>query len=104
MYLKVEGATSNTDKAWSHYTRAAAAQVWAKPQPAGRLAVYVVNPSPTGGAAIVRVDLATLGLGAAKTASVRDLWSRQDIGDTVGAQLTAKVEPLDSAFLLLTPH
>ena len=102
VYLKGEGVSANSDKNWSHYSRAAA-QVWVKPQSAGKLAVYIVNPSPTGQAIAVKVDLATLGLPAVKTANVRDLWSRQDIGDTAGAQLMATVEPLDSAFLLLTP-
>jgi hypothetical protein len=103
MYLKEEGVPANSDKNWTHYSRPAAAQVWVKPQPAGKLAVYVVNPSPSGQAVTIKVDFATLGLSSAKAASVRDLWSRQDIGDTNGAQLTATVEPLDSAFMLLTP-
>ena len=103
MYLKHEGVQANTDKNWSHYSRAAAAQVWVKPQPAGKMAIYIVNPSPTGQATSIKVDFATIGLGGAKAASVRDIWSQQDIGVTDGAQLTANVEPLDSVFLLLTP-
>ena len=79
-------------------------QVWAKPQPAGKLAVYVVNPSPSGKAAAVTVDFATLGLPPTVTgASVRDVWSRQEVGPTAGASLKLTVEPLDSAFVLLTP-
>ena len=79
-------------------------QVWAKPQPDGALAVFVVNPSPSGKATAVSVDFATLGLPPSVTAAkLRDIWARQDVGTTTGATLTASVEPLDSAFFLLTP-
>ena len=79
-------------------------QVWAKPQPNGALAVFVVNPSPSGKATAVSVDFATLGLPPSVTAAkLRDIWARQDVGTTAGATLTASVEPLDSAFFLLTP-
>ena len=79
-------------------------QVWAKPQPDGALAVFVVNPSPSGKATAVSVDFATLGLPPSVTAAkLRDIWARQDVRTTAGATLTASVEPLDSAFYLLTP-
>jgi len=77
-------------------------QVWAKPQPKGTVAVYVVNPAASGNAARVSVGFEALGL-AATSASVRDLWARQEAGHTKGATLTVEVAPLDSAFLLLTP-
>ena len=77
-------------------------QVWVKPQPAGTLAVYVVNPTPNG--TDVAVDFVTLGLGAKVTGvSVRDLWARKDVGSAKG-MLTARVPAMDSAFLLLTPQ
>jgi hypothetical protein len=78
-------------------------QIWAKPQPAGTLAVYIVNPSASGKATLVTVDFKTIGLGGVKRASVRDLWARQDVGETKGAEFSASVEPLDSGFFLLTP-
>jgi hypothetical protein len=78
-------------------------QVWIKPQPKGKLAVYVVNPTPHG--TDVAVDFATLGLGAEVTgAGVRDLWARKDLGDVKGRLLTASVASMDSIFLLLTPQ
>jgi len=104
MYLKdagVDGATGDED--WTHYSKADAVQVWVKPQPGGRLAVFVVNPAQSGKAAQVEVSFAALGIANATSASVRDIWSRQEIGD-VKAALKATVEPLDSAFLLLTPR
>ena len=102
MYLKDVGDNQNTDANWTTYARKSPVQVWVKPQPKGALAVYVVNPAPDGKAAAVSVDFATLGLPTA-AAAVRDLWSRQDIGDASSGVLKATVEPLDSAFLLLTP-
>ena len=45
-------------------------QVWAKPQPKGTVAVYVVNPAASGNAARVSVGFEALGL-AATSASVR---------------------------------
>lgn len=78
-------------------------QVWVKPQPEGKLAVYVLNPTPN--VTDVAVDLATLGLGPNVTgARVRDLWARKDLGDAKGGLLTASVPSMDSAFLLLTPQ
>ena len=78
-------------------------QVWVKPQPKGALAVYVVNPtSNTGAAASVSVDFATLGLGGT-TATVRDIWRRQDAADATGSELKVTVPEMDSVFLLLTP-
>ena len=80
-----------------------AVQVWIKPQPGPKLAVYVVNPTPN--ATDVAVDLATLGLGPGVTgARVRDLWARKDLGDAKGGLLTASVPSMDSVFLLLTPQ
>ena len=78
-------------------------QVWIKPQPKGKLAVYVVNPTPNG--TDVAVDFATLGLGAEVTGvGVRDLWARKDLGDAKGRLLTTSVPSMDSVFLLLTPQ
>lgn len=77
-------------------------QVWVKPQPKGKLAVYVVNPGPN--ATDVALNFTTLGLGARVTAAgVRDLWTRKDTGDATAAVLKASVPSMDSIFLLLTP-
>lgn len=101
IYLKDVGATPNADANWTHYSRADPVQVWVKPQPAKKLAVYVVNPAPSGKPASLTLDFATLGL-TCHAASVRDLWARQEIGE-VTATLKVTVQPLDSAFYLLTP-
>ena len=104
MYLKDFGDNENAGANWTSYTRASPAQVWVKPQPKGALAVYIVNPATAGKAVAVSVDFGTLGLPKGTTAvAVRDVWSRQNIGDASGGVLKATVEPLDSAFLLLTP-
>ena len=76
-------------------------QAWVKPQPSSKLAVYVVNPSPTGNAT-VKLPFATLGL-AGSAAHVRDIWARADIADATGGVLQAIVPPMDSVFLLLEP-
>ena len=102
MYLKDTGAQANSDADWTHYSRPPPVQVWVKPQPAGALAVYVVNSNPTGKAASITVPLAKLGLSVA-TVHVRDIWSRQDVGQAARA-LRVSVAPLDSAFLMLSPQ
>ena len=76
-------------------------QAWVKPQPSSKLAVYVVNPSPTGNATVT-LPFATLGL-AGSAAHVRDIWARADIADATGGVLQAIVPPMDSVFLLLEP-
>jgi hypothetical protein len=75
IYLKDAGAAANTDANWTHYSRGDPVQVWVKPQPAGMLAVYVVNPAPSGKPASLSLDFGTLGL-TCHTASVRDVWAR----------------------------
>ena len=50
----------------------------------------------------VNVEFSTLGL-SASSASVRDIWARQDVADATGGTLKVTVPPSDSAFLLLTP-
>ena len=57
-------------------------------------------PRSLGGAEAYRCVVCTLPGG---TCEHSDIWARQDVGTTAGATLTASVEPLDSAFFLLTP-
>jgi alpha-galactosidase len=78
-------------------------QVWVKPQLAGKVAVYVVNPTPN--STEVALPLVTLGLSAkVLKAGVRDLWARKELGDATAAVLKVSVPSMDSVFLMLTPQ
>ena len=85
IYLKDAGSTPNADHGWTRYSRPAPTQVWAKPQPNGKLAVYAVNAEETRGTTAVSLtlDFATLGFEpkpGSTTADVRDIWARQELG------------------------
>ena len=87
-------------------------QLWAKPQPAGRVAVLLINNSPQAQHPSIALDAATL-LGPTATAAaaaaakdsswrVRNIWEREDVGGFTGS-FTPAVPAYDSGFYLLTP-
>ena len=74
-------------------------QVWVKPQPAGKVAVLIINAQNA--TVNASVTLAELNVSASGV-SVRDVWRKQELGQASGA-VVAEVGPTDSQFLLLTP-
>jgi hypothetical protein len=83
-------------------------QVWAKPQPHGRVALLLINLAPdlTRDISINLSDLSVLGLdGAAVAYKVIDVWSGMELPSPQGGTYTAKaVPPHASAFVILTPQ
>lgn len=83
------------------------AQLWAKPQPRGAVAVFALN---AGSATTVALEISLekdLGLPAAGTYGVRDIWShvaRPDALPGSGVLLTGPIKNHDSKFFLLTPQ
>ena len=75
------------------------AQIWVKPQPAGKVAVLIINAQNASMNA--SVTLAELNM-SAPGVSVRDVWRKQELGQ-VSRVVEAEVGPTDSQFLLLTP-
>lgn len=75
-----------------------------KPQPQGKVAVYIVFPMNPYTPVDVIIQFNELGFeSAVSSAGVRDLWAQKDIGDATGAVLNVTVMPFDSRFLVLTP-
>lgn len=63
-----------------------------------------VQPEPPSKPVEVVVTFSELGLGQNVTsAGVRDVWARQTLAATAGAQLNVTVSPMDSVFVVLTP-
>jgi hypothetical protein len=79
-----------------------ALMLWAKPQPGGAVAVLLVNNHPSIAYSNVKVELAEVGLDAAHTVAVRDIWSHTDRADVTGS-MELSVPSRDSVFVLLTP-
>lgn len=79
-------------------------QLWAKPQPGGAIAVFLVNMlTPWAHSAVsVTVHFAKeLGLKSGATYSIRDVWRRSDVG--VGKSLSVQLDGYDSVLFLLSP-
>jgi hypothetical protein len=78
-------------------------QLWAKPQPAGGVAVLLINNSPHTQHPEIAFDAATLGATATESSKwkVRDIWERADVGVFSGS-FTPKVPAYDSGFYLLS--
>ena len=78
-----------------------AAQLWAKRQPHGAMAVLLINH---GGARLEQhsVDLAAKLNLTAPSYAARDVWNHHDLG-TVAGTLSLSVDAYDSAFVTLTP-
>ena len=85
---------------WPTSTGGEALQLWAKKQPGGAVAVFLLNNHQSNTYTDVPVPLEELGLSG--TAKVRDIWARTDNGTASGA-LALTIPPHDSRFVLLTP-
>ena len=75
-------------------------QVWAKPQPSGRVAVLVIN-SNQDSVRNATVELSKLNLTG--TVHVRSIWDHTDKGTVTDALTTGAIPPADSRFYLLSP-
>ena len=74
-------------------------QVWAKPMPAGRLALFVLNADAHHAHSYaLRLDQ----LGMPSAVAVRDLWRRRERGGA-SKRLSGNVPRLSSELLLLSP-
>lgn len=80
-------------------------QLWAKAQPAGAVALALLNRASRGGAAAnVTLQLSELKeLGGRKKVKVRDLWARRDLAPAEGS-LELEAPAGDARMLLLTPE
>jgi hypothetical protein len=80
-------------------------QIWAKHQPQGSMAVFVINSDTTGaaGAHVVTLDFKSMNLTATAYA-VRSIWDHKDLGVNRGSYTTDSIEGHDSRFYLLTPQ
>ena len=76
--------------------------MWAKVQPQGASAVLVINQQ--GRVLTHSIELSKLNLTAAGAYEVRDIWARRTLpGKVTGGMLAVRVQPYDSAFLLVSP-
>ena len=79
--------------------------LWAKPQPGGAVAVFLLNNHPTESYSNASFSTAEVGFAAgapAGEAAVRDIWRRQGIGLSTGGVVTLDVMARDSRLVLLT--
>jgi hypothetical protein len=79
-----------------------ALQLWAKKQPGGAMAVFLLNNHQNFTYTDVTIELKDVGLDATQAVTVRDIWSKTDKPDATGS-IALTVPPRDSAFVLLTP-
>ena len=73
--------------------------VWASPLSGHRLAVSLLNRSPT--AQTIRADWAALGLASGAKMAVRDVWQAKDVGKHSGSY-SVEVGDFDVALLVLS--
>jgi hypothetical protein len=78
-----------------------ALQLWAKKQPGGAMAVFLLNSHQTN-TYTVKIELSEVGFEASQVVSVRDIWAKTTKADATGS-ITTTVPPRDSVFVLLTP-
>jgi len=79
------------------------AQLWAKPQPGGAVAVFAFNAG-TAASASFEIDLVhDLGLQVRRNYSVRDIWAHKDMLAVHGALSTGVIANHDSRFYVLKP-
>lgn len=78
--------------------------LWAKPQPGGAVAVFLINNSERA-YTNVSISAAEVGIkpGPGKEVTVRDIWRHADAGQSSGGVVQLNVPSRDSAFVLLTP-
>lgn len=85
-----------------------ALMLWAKPQPGGAVAVFLVNNHPTATYADVEFSVEEVGGGgggggSGKELAVHDVWNHKDLGRSVNGRVFVTIPPRDSALLLLSP-
>lgn len=81
-----------------------ALMLWAKPQPGGAVAVFLLNNHPTNPYAGVVFTANEVGVDLGGEVAVRDVWKQQDAGKSAnGGRVTVTLPPRDSVLLLLTP-
>ena len=74
-------------------------EVWASPLSGHRLAVSLLNRSPT--AQTISADWAALGLASGAKRAVRDVWQAKDVGEHSGSY-SVEVGAFDVALLVLS--
>ena len=79
-----------------------AMQIWAKPQPGGAAAIFVVNADASSSSLDFAISLSELGMVGVTSAQVRDIWNHRDL-DVAIDQVTGSVTARDSIFLLISP-
>ena len=77
-------------------------QIWAKPQPDGAVAVFVLNAAAHDDIK-VKIQFADVGLAPDATVNVRDVWARADVGQAKGEYSPPPIGAHDSALLMLSP-
>lgn len=77
-------------------------QVWSKPMPAGRVAVFVVNIGDTS-LSPIEITLAELGVTSGTTVSVTDIWSGRSARHVGGPIVTPSIASHDSVFYFVEP-
>eukprot|EP00937_MAST-01D_sp_MAST-1D-sp2_P000519 g519.t1 len=77
--------------------------LWAKPQPAGAVAVLLVNSHATRAYKNVSFSMREVGFTGEGEAAVRDVWQRVDVGHSANGEVSLDVPPRDSRFVMLTP-
>lgn len=88
------------------FNNGAALLLWAKPQPRGAVAVYLLNNHPTESFTNVTFTTSEVGFMQAPgrrggEAEIRDIWLRKDIGLTKSGIVTLDLKARDTHFLLL---
>lgn len=76
-------------------------QVWAKPQPKGAIAVFVINGANTAPAQVLTIPFTWLNITGSFVA--RDLWNHTDIGVYSNQFVTDPINGYDSRFYLFSP-
>jgi len=76
-------------------------QVWAKPQAAGAVAVFVIN-GYQGDPQTIPINIANLNI-TTSSITVRDIWNHKDLGTASGNFTTDPIDAYDSRFYLFTP-
>jgi hypothetical protein len=77
-------------------------EVWAGPLSGGSQAVLLLNRAESGSDPIT-VKWTDIGFSADKSATVRDLWARKDLGSFTGSYTSPNIDFHSVMFLKVTP-
>ena len=80
-----------------------ALMLWAKPQPGGAVAVFLLNNHPTNTYAEVEFTANEVGVQGKGEVTIRDVWKQEDVGKSANGRVTLSLPPRDSALVMLTP-